>query len=77
MNYIPSDTGKDAMEAWELLFEMRLKNQLASSELNFPQENTLMLEELSSFKEASLTKAINHVSNLQKRITTDLGIRGL
>ena len=77
MNYIPSDTGKDAMEAWELLFEMRLKNQLASSELNFPQENTLMLEELSSFNEASLTKAINHVSNLQKRITTDLGIRGL
>ncbi|MDX9888982.1 MAG: putative nucleotidyltransferase substrate binding domain-containing protein [Anaerovoracaceae bacterium] len=77
MNYIPSDTGKDAMEAWELLFEMRLKNQVASSELNFPQENTLMLEELSSFKEASLTKAINHVSNLQKRITTDLGIRGL
>jgi PAS domain S-box-containing protein len=77
MRCLPEDTGKDTIEAWEFLFEMRLRNQVLSLELNFPQENTLILEELSSFNETLLSKAMNHISNLQKRITSDLGLTGL
>ena len=75
MGYIPSDTGRDTIEAWKLLFEMRLKNQVNALELNFTQENTIILEEISALDGTSLSKATSQVGNLQKRITSDLGIR--
>jgi PAS domain-containing protein len=76
MGYIPSDTGQDTIEAWNVLLEMRLINQVSSLELNFQEENTIILEELSSYKEISLSKAMSQVNNLQKRIAAELGVRG-
>lgn len=74
LGHIPSDTGKETIEAWELLSELRLKNQVSSLELNFSEENTVMLEEMSSHQEILLSKAVNQVGNLQKRITSALGM---
>ncbi len=68
---IPQDTGQDTIEAWRFLLGLRLKNQVVSMELNFNQENTLILEELSSWEESMLKKAMSQIGNLQKRISSD------
>lgn len=70
--HIPSDTGQDTIDAWKFLLKLRLKIQVSARELNFPQENTLILEELSSWEEAMLKRAMGQVNNLQKRITLDI-----
>lgn len=69
--HIPPDTGQDTIDAWKFLLGLRLKTQVSALELNFTQENTLILEELSSWEEAMLKKAMGQVNNLQKRISTD------
>lgn len=74
LGHIPSDTWGNTIEAWELLSELRLKNQVSSLELNFSEENTVMLEEISSHQEILLSNAVNQVGNLQKRIASELGM---
>ncbi len=70
--YIPSDTGQDTMDAWQFLLGLRFQNQVTSMELNFPQENVLIIENLSSWEDAMLKKALGQVNTLQKRISSDI-----
>lgn len=74
--HIPSDFSQDTIDAWKFLLGLRLKNQVSALELNFPQENTLILEELSSWDEAMLKKAMGQVNNLQKRLSSDIARMG-
>ncbi|MEL7655851.1 MAG: cache domain-containing protein [Bacillota bacterium] len=70
--HIPTDTGQDTMDAWRFLLDMRYQNQVTSMELNFPQENILILENLSSWEDTMLKKALGQVNTLQKRISSDI-----
>jgi len=70
--HIGLDTGEETIDAWKFLMALRLKNQVSALELNFPQENTLMLKELSSWEVTMLKKAMAQVNNLQKRISSDI-----
>ncbi len=70
--HIGLDTGEETIDAWKFLMELRLKNQVSALEINFRHENTLMLEELSSWEETMLKKAMAQVNNLQKRISSDI-----
>lgn len=70
-SHIPSDTGEDTIEAWKFLLQLRLENQVSAMEMNFPQENTLIIEDLNSWEQAMLKKAFSQVKNLQKRLTID------
>lgn len=69
---LPPDTGKDTIDAWKYLLSLRLKNQTEAMEMNFPQENVLILNNLGSWEETMLKKATGHVSVLQKRLMLDL-----
>lgn len=71
-HHIGLDTGEETIDAWKFLMSLRLKNQVAALELNFPQENTLMLKEISSWEMTMLKKAMAQVNNLQKKISSDI-----
>ncbi len=69
---IPSDTAQDTIDAWKFLMKLRLKMQVSALEMNFPQENIVILDELSSWDESMLKRAMTQVNSLQKRLTADI-----
>ena len=72
IGYLPSDIVQDTIDAWIFLMELRLKNQIKSIDMNFSQENFIMLGHLSSWEKTMLKKAIGQVQNLQRRLSTDI-----
>ncbi len=69
---LPSDIVQDTIDAWIFLMELRLKNQIKSIDMNFSQENFIMLGHLSSWEKTMLKKAMGQVQNLQRRLSTDI-----
>jgi len=68
---LPADIIEETVDAWEFLLALRLKNQASAQKVNFSEDNLLILDELSSWDETMLKKAMSQVSNLQRRLTMD------
>ncbi len=69
--YLPADIIDETVDAWEFLLALRLKNQASAQKMNFSEDNLLILDELTSWDETMLKKAMSQVSNLQRRLTMD------
>ncbi len=69
---LPPDIAQDTIDAWRFLLKLRFENQISAMDINFPQENTLMLEELSEWEKMMLKRAMGQVGHLQRRLSSDI-----
>ena len=69
---LPPDILQDTIDAWRFLLGLRYKNQTSAMDTNFPQENTLILGDLSTWDQMMLKRAMGQVSHLQRRLSSDI-----
>jgi len=68
--HIPEVDGQDTIDSWNFLMDLRLKNQVEALERNFHKENALVLQEITSWQETMLRKAMAQINAMQKRLAT-------
>jgi hypothetical protein len=68
---LPSDILEDTLCSWKYLLQMRLKAQVSAQDKNFPQQNIIFPNELTSWDRTMLKMAAAQVGNLQRRLSTD------
>jgi len=68
--HISEADGQDTIDSWNFLMDLRLKNQVAALERNFHKENALVLQEITSWQETMLRKAMAQINAMQKRLAT-------
>jgi len=66
--HISIDDGQDIIDSWNFLMNLRLQTQVAALERHFPKENALVLNEISSWQETMLKKAMAQINTMQKRL---------
>jgi len=68
--HISEVDGQDTIDSWNFLMDLRLRNQVAALERNFHKENALVLQEITSWQETMLRKAMAQINAMQKRLAT-------
>jgi len=66
--HITKEDGQDTIDSWNFLMDLRLKTQVSALEKHFPKENALVLNEISSWQETMLKKAMAQINTMQKRL---------
>ena len=66
--HITKDDGQEAIDSWNFLMDLRLKTQVSALEKNFHKENALVLNEITSWQETMLKKAMAQINTIQKRL---------
>jgi CBS domain-containing protein len=66
--HISVDDGQDAIDSWNFLMDLRLKTQVVALEKHFHKENALILNEITSWQETMLKKAMAQINAMQKRL---------
>jgi len=66
--HIPVEEGQDTIDSWNFLMDLRLKTQVGALEKHFHKENALVLNEITSWQETMLKKAMTHINAIQKRL---------
>lgn len=70
--HLPSDLCQETIEAWKFLMGLRLRFQVSAMDMNFSPKNLLLLEDLSTWENAMLKRALMQVSSLQKMLSSDI-----
>ncbi|MFW6262657.1 MAG: cache domain-containing protein [Thermotogota bacterium] len=66
--HITETDAQDAIDSWNFLLDLRLKTQVAALEKHFPKENALILNEITSWQDTMLKKAMAQINAMQKRL---------